>query len=204
MKIKWYISALIIIVTFFGLSQQPISNPNQEIVLKFENVELTKEDTQVTIAILKEELQNVGVNNFKVTENDKGTLKIKYYSDANVAVIKRILSKRIRSELGTSDENEEEESEYPFNQDSESYNLDIYELQNGNESESGLNGTFVLEFKVKSDRFSKPTNNTSQKSTDYLLIDANVKTSLKTFNTIALVIHDGLYHVPEVRAGPVC
>ena len=111
MKIKWYISALIIIVTFFGLSQQPISNPNQEIVLKFENVELTKEDTQVTIAILKEELQNVGVNNFKVTENDKGTLKIKYYSDANVAVIKRILSKRIRSKLGASDEDKEEESE---------------------------------------------------------------------------------------------
>lgn len=203
MKIKWYISALIVILTFFGITQQTISNPNQEIVLKFENVELTKEDTKTTIAILKEELQNVGVNNFKVTENAEGILKIKYYSDADVTIIKGILSKRIRSQLDTPDD-DDEDSEYPFNQDVERYNLDIRELKNGNDSESGLNGTFVLEFKVKSDRFSKPTNNTSQKCIDYLLIDANVKTSLKTFKTIALAIHDGLYHVPEVRAGPLC
>ena len=87
---KWYIGTLVVLLAVLGIiDREQVTLPNQEIVLQFNDVELASEDTQTTIAIVKEELQNVGVHNFQVKENEKGRLKITYYSEADVIVVKR-------------------------------------------------------------------------------------------------------------------
>ena len=93
MNSRRYIGALIIVLTFLGVVyQQQNSLPNQEIVLQFTDAKVTSSETQNTIAIVKEQLQNLGADNIHVKETQEGTLKITYYSATNVSSIKKILS----------------------------------------------------------------------------------------------------------------
>ena len=203
MKSKWYISALILILTLFGaISQQQITVPNQEIVLQFTDASITSKDTQNTIAIVKKQLQDIGVSNIQVKETENGKLKITYYSDADVASIKKTFSKEKNLTLDYTFNNQNEEpSKRPFDENAISYNLDIYEIQNGNDVEWDLNGTSVVELKSESNRLSNPN--------IYAFINAveiteNIeKVAYKIHYNIAIAIDNTSHKIPEVRAGPL-
>jgi hypothetical protein len=202
---KWYIGTLVVLLAVIGIiDREQVTLPNQEIVLQFNDVELASEDTLATIAIVKEALQNVGVHNFQVKENDKGRLKITYYSEADITVIKGLLSKRIRTELEAPSDDEEAPINFPLHDENIAYNLDVYEIQKTADADSGLNGIAVSEFKPKADRFFKPKIGASVPISNSEQDDTETLLALKIHSTIALAINNTLQYIPEVRAGPAC
>ncbi len=203
MKAKWYISTLIIILSLFGVvSQQQITVPNQEIVLQFTDASITSEDTQNTIAIVKKQLQDLGVSNIQVNETENGKLTITYYSDADVASIKKTFSKEKNLQLDYDFKNQDEESSrLPFDENTISYNLDVYEIQSGGDTEWDLNGTSVVELKPESNRLAKP--NTYAFFNALEINESIVKVTYKTRYNIAIAIDNTSHKIPEVRAGPL-
>ncbi|GAA3615986.1 hypothetical protein Q4Q39_01495 [Flavivirga amylovorans] len=202
MKAKWYFSTLVIALTLLGVCQEQISVPNQEIVMEFIYDEVTSDEVQDAIAVVKKQLRALGIDNIQVGEKEDGRLKITYYSDVNVASIKKILSKEKKLALDyTSYNQDEDHSKLPSNENKNSYNLDVYEIHKSVDGESDLNGTLVVELKHEYDRFSNP--NFYIGKIDVSEEDRIVKTAYKVCRHIAIAMDDMSHNVPDVRAGPV-
>jgi len=155
MNSRRYIGALIIVLTFLGVVyQQQNTLPNQEIILQFTGVKVTSAETQSTIAIVKNQLQNLGANNIQVKETKNGTLKITYYSNTNVINIKKTLSQENKLVLDYA--TNKESSELPAENSSIGYYLDVYEIKQGNQTDWNLVENNVLEQKIENDRFFNP------------------------------------------------
>lgn len=201
---KWYISTLIIILSLLGgvVSQQQITIPNQEIILQFTNTDVTPEDTQNTIAIVKKQLQNIGVSNIQVNKKENGKLKITYYSNIDVASIKEtfLKEKNINLDLAFNSENKKP-SKTPFDENTISYKLDVFEIQNSNDANWNLNGISVIELKSETNRFSNPNIyaflNTIEINESY------EKVAYATYFNSAETIYNTSHKIPEVRAGPL-
>lgn len=203
---KWYISTFVIIITLLGaVCEQQKIVPNQEVVLEFTDVELTSQVAQNTIAIVKKQLQDIGVSNIQVNEEGHGTLKITYYSDIDIESIKKSFSEENRLDIAFVSHNQEDNSgEFPIDKNTISYNLDIFEIQKTNDIEWGFNGLIVPEIKSKSDRFFEP-------NLYYYNVEINVKAlnntidkAQKVFQNIVLPINNTSHKIPEGRAGPYC
>lgn len=204
MKTKWYFGALIIVITLLGIYQNRISEPNQEIVLKFTDVNITSDEAQSTIAIVKEQLKAIGVAIVQVHELNEGQLKIAYFSTADVASIKKILSKEKNLKIGYASNNQDENSsDFPSNKKSKSYKLDVYEIHKNADLDSGLDGKLVLNPKLDYDRFYNP--NIIILNNDVDAEDGNrvVKVAFKVHVNIAIAIDNTSRNIPEVRAGPI-
>jgi hypothetical protein len=206
MKKRWYISTLVVILTFLGVvCHKQVSLPNQQIVLQFANVNTTTNQAQKTIAVVKKQLQELGVQNIQVAEIENGNLRIRYYSDTDVASVKKIFSKEKNIVLDYSSFNQENNPvKLPANDDSLSYNLDVYEIDNGDYSELGFNGKFLLEPKLKNDRFFNPNVYLSANTISISEKDSIVKVTYKIRRNITIIIDNTLHKIPEVRAGPIC
>ncbi|PQV47368.1 hypothetical protein CLV33_107153 [Jejuia pallidilutea] len=204
MNLKKYIGVIIIILTVIGIvNQRQVDVHNQEIVLQFTDANHLNSDDKVAIVILERELKKLGVEDFKVIENNSGKLKITYYSDADVSAVKRILLKNIRSELDDLEDHEKPFS-LPFEKNDIAYNLEVYEIQNGNETDTGLNGVEVLELKPKSDRFFKPKTLPSTLGEYSEKENAIFKVAFNLHKNTLHALNNALKQIPEVRAGPRC
>ncbi|MEL0454746.1 hypothetical protein WJN01_00800 [Flavobacteriaceae bacterium SZ-1-7] len=202
---RWCISVLIFTLTLFGVvSQQQVTLPNQEIVLQFSDVALTSDDTQYAIASVKKQLQDLGAENIKVKHLENGSINIEYFSDADTASIKEILSNNEVLAFDFSDNpTKENKSHLPFN-DKVYFDLDVYEIQNGNDTKGDLNGAIVLEVEVKSNRSLEPNINLFFNPTD-LKGEADFTKRPNTIRkNIAIAIKNTSHKIPEGRAGPVC
>ncbi|MDD7886501.1 hypothetical protein [Flavivirga sp. 57AJ16] len=165
--------------------------------------EVTLDEVQNAIAVVKKQLQTLGIDNIQVGKKEDGRLKITYYSDVNVTSIKKILSEEKKLELDyASHSKDKERSRLPSNENKSGYSLDVYEIQNGTDAGSDLNGTYVAELKHKSDRFSNPNLFIGKLNTG--AEDSVVKTAYKVSRHIAIAIDNMSHHVPDVRAGPSC
>ena len=196
---KSYFSALIIALTLLVVAQQQITMPNQEIVMQFTDDEVTSDEALNAITIVKNQLQNIGVENIQVRELDDGILKITYYSEIDVASIKNILSKEKKLELGYTSQ-QEKSTKLPSDDESNSYNFDVFEIQKSSDAEWDFNGTLVLELKPDGDRFFNPKIYASIDEVDADI--SNKKAVCKTYSNIAIAIDNTSYKIPEVRAGP--
>jgi len=95
MNVKPHIYIFILILTFLGVaSQQQESVVNQELVLHFEDVQITSQEAQSTISTVKDELELLGVDNIQVKSENQGKLIITYYSHVDVVSLKKILSEK--------------------------------------------------------------------------------------------------------------
>lgn len=204
MSLKKYIGAIVVILTLLGIAnQQQVDVHNQEIVLEFNEANVSGVDADVAISILKEELQHLGVKDFRVVENNDGKLKITYYSNTAVSSVKRILLKKIRSKLNTSDD-EDAPFNVPFEDNDVAYNLDVHEIQNGDSTDSRLNGIEVLELKPKTDRLFKPETLASVTTEYSKKEDVNFKVAFNLHKNSLHALQHALQQIPEVRAGPRC
>ena len=201
MNSRRYIGALIIVLTFLGVVyQQQNTLPNQEIILQFTDVKVTSAETQSTIAIVKHQLQNLGANNIQVKEAKDGTLKITYYSNTNVDNIKETLSQEKKLVLDYS--TNKESSKLPAEKSSIGYNLDVYEIKQGSQTDWNLVEKNVLEQKLENDRFCN--------SNFFVLIntkclndkDLITKVAFKVRRNVTIAIDNTSHNIPEVRAGP--
>lgn len=211
MKSKWYFGTLLFILALLGFSQPQVSIPNQEIVLQFSDDEVTVDEAQKAIAIVKEQLRLIGANKIQVSESADGSLKITYYSDIDVAIIEGIFSARVPLEalaeaqeksldLGyTSYYEGEEPTEFPSEKDSNTYKLNVSEIHSGSDAQSDFNGLLVE--LTENERLFNPV--------VFFSIDAIdgernrvEKTTYTVQRNIALAIESPKYKIPEVRAGP--
>ncbi len=200
MKLKWHICVLIIVLTFLGVGQHQISLPNQQIVLQFLD-DVSSDETKNAVAIVKKQLQDVGANNIIVSEDEDGKLKISYFSNLNVAKIKNILSEENQLELGIVENQQESDSKFPSEENSNTYNFDVYEIQKESNSDWDFEGTLVLELKPDGDRFSNPKVFASIKEID--VREGVTEVAYKVHYNIAIAIDNTSYKIPEVRAGPI-
>ncbi|WP_109299890.1 hypothetical protein [Aquimarina sp. AU474] len=204
MKKKWYFGILLTAFALLVVMQQQTVVPNQEIVLEFVDVEVTSLEAQKTIAIVKKQLQSIGVKNTKISRELKnGKLKIAYYSDADVAFIKRILSKEHHLALDhvVYDQNQKDDSQFPFDKNPKDYNFDVYEIQKSTDVD--FNGVYVLNVEQKQKRNFNSNSYSLVSVFNVHEIDNLIKTTQKIYANIAIAIDNTSYKIPEVRAGPI-
>ena len=203
---KWYLSAALIFIAVLGsiLGQHKTTVPNQEIVLQFTNEDISLNDAQHTIAIVEQELQRIGVVYIQVSEQEDGRLVISYYSDTNVESIKKLLSKQKELALGFVSTNKNEKPlQFPSKDNIISYNLDIFEIQNGQTSFSHLDGKCAVELKSGQQRFLNP--NFYIPTEDVYLLDCEqvLKVNFSFQRYVAIAKDYRSHKIPEVRAGPL-
>jgi hypothetical protein len=195
MNVKWYISTLFLILIYCGGFQEPVSAPNQEIVLEFFDAKIDQKNIQNTITNIEEKLKIIGVSNIKIQETASGTLKISYFSNVPVETIKVSLVKEnelVSNQKSKNDKNKKTPSDY---------NIDIYQLTDEADL-ANLDDKFIFEIKYSFDRF---TNNSTYAYTRSLQIPQTnqlFKTAFKANKESLFKKNSASYKVPEVRAGP--
>ena len=203
---KWYVTVALIFIAVLGsvLGQQQTTIPNQEIVLQFSNEDISVTDSQHTIAIVEQELQRIGVAYIHVSEQEDGRLVISYYSKIDVESIKKMLSTQKELALGfvSSDKNKKP-LHFPSKDTSIRYNLDVYEIQDGQNSFSNLGGKCAVELKSGQQRFLNP-NFYIPTEAQYLVVSAQLLKANFSFQRYVAIAKDYRSHkIPEVRAGPL-
>jgi hypothetical protein len=200
MKLKWYI--LIFAFTLLGIaSQHQVCFPNQEIVLRFTNSEVTYNETQKAIDNVKKQLLSIGVSNIRVQEQEDGTLKITYYSDIDVAGIKKIFSAEKNLKLGYVSTHENKEHSKSSSNDSQKlYNLDVFEIKK-QDAGFDLSGKYGIGFKSEKYRFFNPFIHAN-----LIHIDSNIvnnQNNADNFHVyIEIILLESSHKIPDGRAGP--
>ncbi|MFP4847286.1 hypothetical protein [Winogradskyella sp. PE311] len=201
MRQKLYLGLIIILLAIFGKALEQDGAPNQQIVIQFSNLEITKLDANNTIDAIRKRLKSIGVEQIKIAQDKKGQLKITYYSTVNVLQIKTILSKD--SEISfAANSSENKSSDFPNDKNLEDYQLSISEIQEGSNSSWDFDGVQLTDYNQKIDRFSKPKNNTSHHGIRLELTNQLIKVVINTNETNSLLLDTNSYKIPEVRAGP--
>lgn len=199
MKLKWYISALIIALTLLGVGQHHIAVPNQEIVLQYSD-DINAEVTTDALNSIKTQLQKIGANNIKVQE-EQGRLRITYYSTINVSSIKELLLSNNLELDYTASSQTPKNSQEPLKKETASFNFDVFEIQKGEVYSIDFDG-FVLEQKPETPRFYSPNLYFSH-NVDEIKESNNIdKVNFIVQRNIALAIDNTSHKIPEVRAGP--
>jgi hypothetical protein len=204
MNSRWYISFLIITLTFLGsiASTQQVALPNQEIVLQFSSTNVSTQDTQNAITSVKQQLEIAGVNEIKVQTLQNGQLKISYYSNSDVESIKDLLSNKCNLDLGyVSHDNEQRHT--PSEEKTIAYDFDVYEIIQQGDDVSELDNQLALEIKVENDRLINPNLIGFDDSKLYDTKDNQVEVAYRYNRDIAIAIDHISYKIPEVRAGPL-
>lgn len=203
MKLRWCI--LLGIITLIGIaSQQQVCLPNQEIVLRFTNDEVTSNEAQYAIAVVKKQLLEIGANNIHVEESNKGDLIITYYSDTDVASIKKLFSKQNNIELDYIASNQDNKhSQSPSKENPQSYDIDVFEIKN-HDTGFDLGGTHALERKLENTRFFIPNLLTFYNEIGFSGLNSVSKETYKFRKNSALAIEITSNKIPDGRAGPLC
>ncbi|MEM7186646.1 MAG: hypothetical protein AAF466_08300 [Bacteroidota bacterium] len=127
MKTKGYLSILILILALFGINWEPSTMPNQEIVVEFNDRTVTQDDACNAVSAVKERLELLGVQNIRVQEASNGRLKITYFSDVEVAVVKELLAEGATLSI-TGDDEPALPTELPGDSNFFEYELNISEI----------------------------------------------------------------------------
>lgn len=202
---KWYLSAALIFIAVLGgiFGQQQTTLPNQEIVLQFTDADISSSEAQQTLAIVEQQLERIGVGYIQVSEQEDGKMVISYYSNANVESIKVLLSKQKELALGfIANKKTKLPLQLPSHNEGISYNLDVYEIQDGHNAVSDLNGRSALELKSGQYRFVNPN---FYIPTEITFVETNapvLKLKVAVQQYIAITKDHDLHKIPEVRAGP--
>lgn len=205
MKKKWYFGTLLSALALFVVIQQQAVVPNQEIVLEFVHNEVSSTEAQNAVSIVKKQLQSIGVQYTRITRGfKKGTFKIAYYSDEDVAYIKRILSEEENLTLDhVFYDHHQDEDQSPSDEKSKEYNLNVYEIHKNTDFDTNINNKYVLE--VVPEQYGN--SNTSLygflPEIDINITNRLTKTAYKINTNIALAIDTTSHTIPEVRAGPI-
>ena len=203
MKPKWYLSIFVLIVAFLGAGLQQFSAPNQEIVLQFEDKEISLVKTENAIANIKKQLQDIGVKKIQVYKGANGVLKISYFSEIDVVSIKKIFSKEKALKLSYSLlDFEEGSTKMPSKNKSNTYQLDVFEIQKSNGNEGDSNG-LVVELLPENDRSFNPDVYYSALLQELRFKNKIEKVAYIIYSNKSIEIDNSSYNTPEVRAGPV-
>ncbi|AXG72309.1 hypothetical protein KORDIASMS9_04580 [Kordia sp. SMS9] len=199
-------SALLILTILFGFYKEQTPAPNQEIELQFSDNVAVTQDATLIIQAIKQQLENVGVENIQVRERTAQTLKIAYFSEDAVATIKEFLVEKgllANDELPTIPA-EEQQVYLKAYANVDQYKIDIYELQSTSDSYfGGAHGKYILDLHKEFDK--SPTPNSFAKASSFIEGDYHILAIEFTYTISGdTVIHKEhiAYEIPDVRAGP--
>lgn len=197
---KWYIVAFISMVSIFVVQQQETVVHNQEIVLHFTSVDLSKEDAQHSITILIHQLEKAGALDIKTVQQDNGRYKISYHSSLDVTRLKEQLNVAAFDEFLTS---QQQSNTLPFEDHTPVYQMDVYELQQDNSGVADTDNALLFEIKQDFNRGSQ-VNHVALFKTIYSSPDGLLEQVFKSSNhVLGLRASDRSYAIPAVRAGPI-
>ncbi len=203
MKIKLQLAILVALLVFLGTYLEQTTVTNQQIVIQFSDTDISSEDAEDTIEIVKKQLQGLGVTNIQIGQHQSGKLKITYYSGAAIERIQSILSKEDGFKFDYESENNSS-NDLPDNTNPKNYELNISEIHNNSNINWDFEGIQIVELNQKSDRNDIPKVNTSTKQLNTEYRNSIVNVAIKVNNTVALALDKISYKIPEVRAGPTC
>lgn len=196
MNSRWYIGALFLIFSYFVVSNEQVSLPNQEIVLEFVDTKVDQDDIKNTIADVREKLLKIGVSNIKIQETESNTLKISYYSDAHADNIKEALLEENQLVVN---QNSGDKEDHDTSLD---YRIDVYELTDRTDI-SNHNDKLVFENKYNSDRSIINYNHGFVKSSKVSKANQLFKTAYNAYRNNPFIKDYTSHKEPEVRAGPL-
>lgn len=186
------------------LGQQQAAVPNQEIVLQFANGDVSLNDAQQTAAIVEQELQRIGAVSIHVGEQEDGRLVISYYSGTDVENIKKLLSAQKDLALGfISSTKNENPLRVPSKDTSIAYQLDVYEIKDGQTTYSSLGGQCAVELKSAKQRLLNPNLYIASHQPFFACGEPILKVDFSFQRSIAIVEDFRSHKIPEVRAGPL-
>lgn len=204
MNWRWYFTGVIIALAIFGMSiGQSTTNPNQEIVVRFNATSIDSEEVQLAVADIRIQLESIGIDDVQVSEILDGKLKVTYYSNEDVSVVKNLFLKHNKLQLGNTDFNEKDQSsKNPFGNNSNTYKLDVVKIQQDLGSDLGFHGILV-EVKSANDQYLKPILSLATSEINISLKYTIESAGCKIYPNIALLLNDSAHKIPEVRAGPL-
>ena len=201
MKIRLQFCVFVILLSFLGTYIEQTTIPNQQIVIQFSNADISSEDTENTIEIVKQQLQSIGVSKIEIGQQEDGKLKITYYSDADVERIQSILSKD--NHFKFDHDSDSDNSNFPKNRNAKDFELNISEIQNSSPTNWDFEGVQIVEFNQKSDRFDHlKDNNSGQSFNNTKQSNSVVKVAIQVNTAVVIATGNIAYKIPEVRAGP--
>ena len=204
MKQKWYFGIFVLTLVLLGYSRQQVHVPNQEIVVQFLDAQVTTDVAQNAISKVKKQLHSIGIFNIQVRETAAGRLKITYYSDLDIASVKGIFSEEISLELGYTPLNPKDDGEqdkFPLNKSSNSYDLNVCEIQTSCDAAFDLNG-YGIELTLENKRLYNPVLDIAIHKNNTRGENNIEKTAYLAQRNTALALKDSSPIIPEVRAGP--
>ena len=156
MSIKFFFGFLISMVSLLGLSLQQPSNSHQEIIIKFSDAKrITLETQNNTIAIVKKQLQKIGINYLKVSKDHQGHLKISYFSSVDTAFIKKVLNEGNHFAVSHLTNQNNKQTEDHTGTKSLNLYLDVFKIPETFENPSENSG-LVVQLLSKTDRYFVP------------------------------------------------
>jgi|TARA_R110002012_G_scaffold321121_1_gene547479 hypothetical protein len=200
---RWYIAFVVVALAFIGISvEQPVAH-NQEIVVQFNAATNAPQEAEKAVAAVKTQLQRIGVHDVQITATFEGTLKITYFSNAEVSAVKALFSAHEQLEFGYTDFSTDPLT--PSNSDHTStngYELKVSEIPTHSDNGLGLNGTRI-EFKSVHDRYLHPIVFLHAAETLFETNKVVQNNAVACYTDTALLTDTTSYKIPEVRAGPV-
>lgn len=199
---KWYIGALIAVVSYFVVEQQSNDVPNQEIVLTFSE-SYSSIDYEQAITGVTKQLEEIGAEQVAISENENGSLKVSYYSSLALKNVKNHLFEvSIVNGFSTSLKFKNNTSEGPSSNDFVDYQIDIYEISDDIVSGMDHEGKSYFELKQDFNRGSQVHSSTLSKAPTSS-INVLVSVAEKVNNEVQLAFPTISFQIPQVRAGPV-
>jgi len=203
MQSNGFFSIVFIVLALVGISWEHTTKPNQEVVVQFSDDHVSCDTAQNTIALVKLKLQDIGVENIQVVEEETGRLKITYYSVMGVDAVKRSIANSENLSLAfISDLPHKEEQKLPVENDAVSYELNISEIQQLPASDVGSDG-FILELQSNHDRYVPPVLYYAHTAMDVSGQNQLDEVAYLAHRYVATGFNFNSRTTPEVRAGPI-
>ncbi len=203
MNWRWYFIGITIALAFLGISLEQSAVPNQEIVVQFNADFISSDEAKQAISEITNQLKAIGVADVQISELREGRLKVTYYSTIEVAVIKNLFYKQKGFPLeSTAFTEKESSSKIPFHRNSNSYELDVIEIQKDFDSDFGLHG-LPVEVKSLRDQYLNQIVFLDASGINFSLKHCIVKVGCEIYHETVLLTDTTSHKIPEVRAGPL-
>lgn len=201
---KWYFNVLLSTFALLFVMHKQTIIPNQEILLEFSDHQITDTEARRALAIIKRQLESVGVKNTRILWLRDGSLKISYYSDSDIAVINELLSQKRYTGYDVAFLGKAGNADHLPIQDHETgYTLKVRELQGTKD----VNSTYLIPGRTKiakdPELYSGGTNTfAADKTTEVNIKNIGIQRSQIRLLYSVAKNENTSRKIPQVRAGP--
>jgi hypothetical protein len=199
---RWYIPICLIVLAYFGISEERSTLPNQEIIVRFDGSSVGLVEARQAISEVTEKLKTIGIRQIQVSDLQNGRLKVSYYSRLDVSQVRQLFQSH--GGLHVADFAKHKNPvpfQAPFGNESGSYyKLDIVKIDEDLGSNMGLHG-FPVEIKSIKDYNFIPVISLAASHTEFLGSEFE-NVSPKNYGDLSLLRTLSPHYIPEVRAGP--